>query len=48
MGYTDSAALGGIRLTLGKDTTATDIDWTAMVLKQILQRLMPEPELSRV
>ncbi|MGQ4648424.1 IscS subfamily cysteine desulfurase [Lyngbya aestuarii] len=48
MGYTDSAALGGIRLTLGKDTTVADIDWTAMVLKQILKRLMPEPELSRV
>lgn len=40
MGYDAPAALGGIRLTLGRDTTAADIDWTAMVLKQILTRLM--------
>ena len=39
MGYSEKAALGGIRLTLGKQTTAADIDWTAMVLKQVLQRL---------
>ena len=39
MGYTESAALGAIRLTLGKQTTQADIDWTAMVLKQILERL---------
>jgi cysteine desulfurase len=39
MGYHESAALGAIRLTLGKHTTEADIDWTAMVLKQILQRL---------
>ncbi|MBE9205397.1 cysteine desulfurase [Nostoc sp. LEGE 06077] len=39
MGYSQKAALGGIRITLGRDTTAADIDWTAMVLKQILQRL---------
>ncbi len=38
MGYSEKAALGGIRLTLGKQTTAADIDWTAMVLKQVLQR----------
>jgi len=48
MGYSDSAALGGIRLTLGRDTTEADVDWTAMVLKQILERLMPEPALSPV
>ncbi|MBD2388171.1 cysteine desulfurase family protein [Cylindrospermum sp. FACHB-282] len=41
MGYGEKAALGGIRLTLGRDTTAADIDWTAMVLKQVLQRLTP-------
>lgn len=41
MGYSDLAALGGIRLTLGRDTTVADVDWTAMVLKQVLQRLMP-------
>ncbi|WP_041233330.1 cysteine desulfurase family protein [Cylindrospermum stagnale] len=39
MGYGEKAALGGIRLTLGRDTTAADIDWTAIALKQVLQRL---------
>ncbi len=39
MGYSQIAALGGIRLTLGKQTTAADVDWTAVVLKQVLQRL---------
>ena len=48
MGYSDSAALGGIRLTLGRDTTQADVDWTAMVLKQVLERLMPEPVMSSV
>ena len=48
MGCSDTAALGGIRLTLGRDTTEADVDWTAMVLKQILERLMPEPLLSPV
>jgi cysteine desulfurase len=43
MGYSDLIALGGIRLTLGRDTTEADVDWTAMVLKQVLARLMPEP-----
>ena len=42
MGYSHSQALGGIRLTLGRKTTEADIDWTAMVLKQILARLMPK------
>jgi cysteine desulfurase len=45
MGYSDAIALGGIRLTLGRDTTEADIDWTAMVLKQVLERLIPEPVL---
>lgn len=39
MGYPDWAALGAIRLTIGRHTTEADIDWTAMVLKQILERL---------
>jgi cysteine desulfurase len=39
MGYSEQAALGGIRLTLGKHTTQEDIDWTALVLKQVLDRL---------
>ena len=41
MGYADSAAKRGIRLSLGKDTTLADIEWTAMVLKQVITRLMP-------
>ncbi len=39
MGYSEKAALGGIRLTLGRETTTADVDWTAMVLKQVLERL---------
>ncbi|HBY76064.1 MAG TPA: cysteine desulfurase, partial [Cyanobacteria bacterium UBA11148] len=46
MGYSESDALGGIRLTLGRDTTEVDVDWTAMVLKQVLARLMPELALA--
>jgi cysteine desulfurase len=46
MGYSDAVALGSIRLTLGRDTTEADVDWTAMVLKQVLARLMPEPALA--
>lgn len=46
MGYSDQIALGGIRLTLGRDTTEADVDWTAMVLKQVLERLIPKPVLS--
>jgi cysteine desulfurase len=41
MGYSESEAIRGIRLTLGRDTTEADIDWTAMVLKQVLDRLTP-------
>lgn len=44
MGYSDREAIGGIRFTLGKQTTAADVDWTAMVLKQILQRLRSDSE----
>ena len=39
MSYHESAALGAIRLSLGRDTTTADVDWTAMVIKQVLQRL---------
>lgn len=46
MGYSDTVALGGIRLTVGRDTTEADVDWTAMVLKQVLERLIPEPALA--
>ncbi|KAM3116421.1 cysteine desulfurase family protein [Phormidesmis sp. 146-33] len=48
MGYGDRLAKSGIRLTFGRDTTEEDIDWTAMVLKQILCRLSPEPVLTKV
>ena len=41
MGYDSSTAKRGIRLTLGKDITAADVDWTAMVLQQVICRLMP-------
>lgn len=46
MGYTDQESMGGIRLTLGKQTTAADIDWTAIVLRQVLDRLSPKLVLS--
>lgn len=44
MGYDDRAAKSGIRLTLGRYTTEEDIDWTAMVLQQILARLQPQKQ----
>ncbi len=47
MGYSEKAALGGIRITLGRDTTEADIDWTAMVLKQVLERLKPDLSLVK-
>jgi cysteine desulfurase len=46
MGYGDRVAKAGIRLTLGRETVEADIDWTAQVLKQILERLIPERALS--
>ena len=48
MGYSDRLAKSGIRLTLGRDTTIADIDWTVMVLKQVLARLAPQPILLEV
>lgn len=44
MGYSDRAAKSGIRLTLGRLTTEEDVDWTAIVLKQILARLQPQKQ----
>lgn len=41
IGHSDAVAQTGIRLTLGKDTTKADIDWTAMVLQQVLERSLP-------
>jgi cysteine desulfurase len=48
MGYSDRIAKSGIRLTMGKDTSLEDVDWTAMVLKQVLNRLIPTPVLTSV
>ncbi|WP_317134537.1 hypothetical protein [Leptolyngbya sp. 7M] len=45
MGYSERAAKSGIRLTLGRYTTEADIDWTALVLKQIIERLAPQSSL---
>jgi cysteine desulfurase len=39
MGYSDLEARNSIRLTLGKSTTIEDIEWTALVIHQILSRL---------
>jgi len=36
MGYTEIESRNSIRLTIGKSTTEADIDWTAMVMHQIL------------
>jgi cysteine desulfurase len=38
MGWSDRVAKTGIRLTLGRETTIADIDWAAMVLRQVLDR----------
>jgi len=46
MGYSDRAAKCGIRLTLGRHTTAEDIDWTAMALQQVLSRALQPLALS--
>lgn len=48
MGYSDRAAKCGIRLTFGRHTTATDIDWTALVLRQVLARTLPQPVTVKV
>jgi cysteine desulfurase len=40
MGYGRDQALGGIRLTLGRHTTPQDVDWVALVLKQVIRRLV--------
>ncbi|NET09807.1 MAG: aminotransferase class V-fold PLP-dependent enzyme, partial [Symploca sp. SIO2B6] len=41
MGYGDAIAQGGVRFTLGHQTTMADIDWTGLVLKQVTERLRP-------
>lgn len=47
MGYSDRVAKSGIRLSLGRETAIDDIDWTAMVLKQVLARSF-KPALTHV
>jgi len=39
MGYSLEQALCGIRLTLGRQTSLEDVEWTAIVLKQVLERI---------
>jgi cysteine desulfurase len=39
MGHDEHIAASGIRLTVGRQTTEADIDWTAMALTQILNAL---------
>ncbi len=39
MGYGREQALCGLRLTLGRQNTLEDIEWTALVLWQILERI---------
>ncbi len=46
LGYDDRDAMAGIRFSLGHQTTAADIDWTAMVLRQILARLAERQPLA--
>jgi cysteine desulfurase len=43
MGLGDRAAKTGVRLTLGQQTTLADVEWTAMVVRQVLGRVMPQP-----
>jgi cysteine desulfurase len=38
MGHPEKSAASGIRLTLGRHTTEADVDWAAMVLRQVLDR----------
>ncbi|MGB0564540.1 MAG: cysteine desulfurase family protein [Spirulinaceae cyanobacterium] len=42
MGYGDAIARTGLRFSLGQSTTVEDVDWTALVLGQILDRLWAE------
>ena len=39
IGFNDRMAKTGIRLSLGRSTTVEDINWTVMVLKQVLDRM---------
>ncbi|MEM1251267.1 MAG: cysteine desulfurase family protein [Cyanobacteria bacterium P01_H01_bin.21] len=49
MGFSDAAAKTGIRLTLGHQTTKADVDWTAIALRQILERtLLARPVMAGI
>ncbi len=39
IGYDDRIAKTGIRLTVGSRTMVEDVDWTAIVLRQVLERM---------
>jgi cysteine desulfurase len=45
MGYSERAAKSGVRLTLGRETTQADLDWTVLVLRQVIERLALKPVL---
>ena len=34
-------------MSLGRDTTEADVDWVAMVFKQVLARLIPDLSLVK-
>jgi cysteine desulfurase len=48
MGYSEQAAFASVRMTLGRDTTAADVDWVTMVFKQVLQRFFGRDAINRV
>jgi cysteine desulfurase len=39
IGYDDRTAKTGVRLTFGSRTMMEDVDWTAIVLRQVLSRM---------
>lgn len=43
MGYAPTEARNSIRLTLGKSNNDADIDWTALVMHQILSQILSRP-----
>ena len=40
MGYSEDEAVKGIRISLDRHTTKEDIAWTAMVIEQVIQRII--------
>jgi cysteine desulfurase len=42
MGYEPMLAKSGLRITLGRTTALEDIDWTAIVLRQVIERSTTE------